>query len=189
MRCALAKRADIPVYEEILLNAIGDYWSRKYNTAIVYSAIAMETMVRTLLRQEHSRMLSSRPPRWVKAGEGKDFVFEKLFGAREFKVLLNDCMLYVFGRSLLVEDKKLYDNACKLYRTRSELVHQGHLKLAMHIRYFQSTQEEVTKPFTPPSKFSSGLERSDFLDWNPEDWRTRGSTLRVLSPKAKAALE
>jgi hypothetical protein len=57
----------------------------------------------------------------------KDPVFERLreSAKRNFTVLLHELPLYLHGKSMLVEEERLYQRLALLHSTRNDLVHAG----------------------------------------------------------------
>jgi hypothetical protein len=68
----------------------------------------------------------------------KDPVYEKLRNNRsDFRGLLHELSLYVLGRSLLIENENLYQDAMKLYAIRNKLAHIGDLPSDPSDQYIQ----------------------------------------------------
>ncbi len=128
---------DMQPADSILLDSINAWEHRDYRTALLYAAIASETMAATEIDRAHDtilrqgdpmnalRAISFKRPR----GETvvKDPVFEDLRAKDSFAQLLHVLPLYVMRRSLLVDNETLYQNALKLYNTRNAIAHRGTL--------------------------------------------------------------
>jgi hypothetical protein len=124
------------VHDILLLDAIAAANSGDYRTAILYAAISVECLASTLLQEEHQRLLLHTPlPDFIRAidipvPEGtkrKDPIYHLLAQSNRFPILLHELPLYVLRRSLLVENKGLYDDAILLHETRNSLVHRGEI--------------------------------------------------------------
>ena len=103
----------VPVYEELIIDAIHAYRSRDYRRALLYSAISMEAGSATKLDE-------------IANSKGaKDPVFKLLSKRSRFAQRLHEIPLYLTGKSLLVENEPLYQIATKVYRTRNKIAHLG----------------------------------------------------------------
>jgi hypothetical protein len=123
-------------YESLFLDAIAAHRGDDYRRAILYSAIAAEVALGSAIDACYGRALSARADERFRVIEipqaggsvvRKDPVYEKLRNRSDFSVLLHELSLYVLGRSLLVDDPKLFGDAKCLYLTRNQLVHSGEL--------------------------------------------------------------
>src|SRR5262249_50025803 len=104
-----------------------------YQKALLYAAIAVESMAEAQIEDRHSGQLDSLRPQirlrilpFKQAGGlvvRKYPIYEYLRRRKSFSVLLHELPLYVLGRSLLHEDQELYRLALKLYKTRNTLAH------------------------------------------------------------------
>jgi hypothetical protein len=125
------------IYDTILLDAIQAYISSDYRTAIMYSAVAIETAARTVLDEKYKELLQLGDRggrlRIVQIPQGggefitKDPVFEYMMEGDHFLKLIHQIPLYLIGRSMLLEKQPLYQRAHKLYGTRNKIVHQGNV--------------------------------------------------------------
>lgn len=128
---------DQPVYAELALDAMAA-WKHDPRKAILFSAFAIEQMARANLdaAYDRARAKPGKEPgqwRWVTRAtsgsqtEVRDPVFERLRSnaRRNIEVLLVEMPLYVWGRSLLDDDKRLYDMVIRLQDTRNALTHVG----------------------------------------------------------------
>jgi hypothetical protein len=127
----------LPVYGMLLLDAISAFRESDYKRAILYSAIAVETVARTRLNEEYESLLRAGDvngmlrfislPQHDGGRAIKDPIYEYLDSKSEFKLLIHEQALYILKRSLFIENEPLYQNAMRLYRTRNKIVHQGEL--------------------------------------------------------------
>lgn len=124
----------VPIYGTLLLDAISAYRDKDYRRAILYSAMAVETMAGTRLSEVYSHHLAIRDAdekfRFISLPSHtgtivKDPIYEYLESKTEFRLLIHEQALYVLGRSLLIENEPLYQAAMKLYKTRNKITHQG----------------------------------------------------------------
>lgn len=138
----LAKAAQIssdsnfPIYHEILLDALAALEKNDYRQAVLYSAIAVESLARTSLDAAYQSAITSQQPpihlnirEFTQAGgvaKKKDPIFSLLFESENFSRLLHECPLYLTRKSLLFDNESLYRDAINLYRTRNRLSH-GHI--------------------------------------------------------------
>jgi len=135
-----------PSYENILLDAIAAHRTADFRKAILYAAIACESAVGTTVDEAYEKsILPCTDRRWrvvsTKSGSQvvtKDPVYEKLRNNRsDFRSLLHELSLYVLGRSLLIENENLYQDAMKLHATRNKLAHIGDLPSSPGDQYIQ----------------------------------------------------
>jgi hypothetical protein len=90
----------------------------------IHVSTIIENQYQTLLTKDKLKTALLNPS----TGEKKDPIFELLQENRwQFKNKLHQHFLYLFNRSLLVENKTLYDNLISLYETRNKIVHQGYI--------------------------------------------------------------
>jgi hypothetical protein len=123
----------MPIFHEILLDALEAIEASDFRKAILYGAIAMESLARTCLDIEYAKALASAQPpahlnicRFPQAGGAivtKDPVFVFLFESDSFGRLLHETPLYLTRRSLLIDNQDLYRGAIKLYKTRNRIGH------------------------------------------------------------------
>jgi hypothetical protein len=126
---------DVPVYSELLLDAALAYEDRDFHKSILYSAIATEVMASKLVDCAFSAAQSKNDPRWCwvraagphESDPPSDPIYDRLRKAarRDFRTLLHELPMYALRRSLLLEDKRLYDALVTLHDTRNDLVHLG----------------------------------------------------------------
>jgi hypothetical protein len=131
----LLLKGDIPAYHEIMLDAIEAFYVSDYRKAILYAAIAMESLASEVLENAYSRLLFQAEPinQWriieltLEGGKKKreDPIYEYLKSRDNFRALLHERPLYLFQKSLLMEDKNLYDTAIDTYDTRNKIVHKA----------------------------------------------------------------
>lgn len=130
----------VPVYSELLLDAIEALALSDPKKSVLYAAIAVETMAATVLDEEYERLRakSSGNPKYRFLHQGyvrsaempPDPVYEALKTSRrsQLRPLLHELPLYILGRSLLHEKKQLYDQMLALHGKRSEIAHTGEVE-------------------------------------------------------------
>ena len=126
-----------PVYAELLLDAIEAHSLSDFKKSILYATIAAETLAATILDEHYKRVLARQPSisQYLvvelsdSAGGVRrcDPVYDALRTSprSQMRRLLHELPLYVLGRSLLVENKVLYDSIVSLYKARNEIAHLG----------------------------------------------------------------
>jgi hypothetical protein len=97
-----------PQFDSMLLDAIEALTHEDYQTTVLFSAIAMENLIR------------------IKSESIKDH--------NSFATLLEKASLTIMGKSLSVDNKKLYDAACEIYKKRNQIVHRGSIPNKEHTR-------------------------------------------------------
>lgn len=125
----------IPIHEKLILDAIHALRDRDHRRAILYSAISIESLAATRLNEiyvaatQHPNASSNlriiSRPQANGAMLARDPVFEFLFEKSKFAERLHEVSLYLTGKSLLVDNEPLYQQALKLYRTRNKIAHLG----------------------------------------------------------------
>lgn len=122
------------IFSNLLVNAIRSYIDGDYKSVILYSAISIETVAEIKMDEEYEALLQKNDTNVLrlvttKIRTGKtvksDPVYLYLKDRSDFKLILHEQPLYIFKRSLLVEDEQLYQTANKLHKTRNNIVHQG----------------------------------------------------------------
>lgn len=124
---------ELPVYELILLDALAAGSQSQIRSSILYSAIAVEVLVRSKLDDaiDASQVGNSTSLRFVNLPDGrggtelKDPVFRFLADKARLPELLHEVSLYALGRSLRLQNERLYVDLLRLFRTRNRLVHEG----------------------------------------------------------------
>jgi hypothetical protein len=134
---SLASAQGIPLWGEVVLDALEARVEFDHKRAILFAGIAMEAAVADRLEQEYASLLAmeGHPERLrivdrIQPG-GKvvreDPIFKALrsgtLRAGGFKTLVHELSLYLLNRSLLVDDEPLYARAKRLYATRNQLAH------------------------------------------------------------------
>jgi hypothetical protein len=124
-----------PVYDTLLLDAMKLSLQSDYRGAILYAAIAVESMATSVIGEEYERLLQASPvPDYVRVievaiGGGQrqrlDPIYRSLTTRGRFELLMHEVPLYVLRRSLRIENEPLSQRAVALYRTRNELAHAG----------------------------------------------------------------
>jgi len=139
-----------PIFDTILLDAFRALWRGDNRQAILYAAIAVETLVNTVLKEAYDRLVSSgdisgrfRLLDFTTDGGAKvtkDPVYDALSQRTDFGLLIHERSLYLLGRSVLADNQVLYTKAKKLYTTRNKIVHWGEPS-AEHDAYLINTRD------------------------------------------------
>ncbi|MES2810218.1 MAG: hypothetical protein V4619_16415 [Bacteroidota bacterium] len=124
------RKKTIPVFEEILLDAYNASIYNEYNKVLLFSAIAVESLLGNTyhrIYERKRRLKKGNADLRIKTFNGttKDPVWEYLAERTDFKKLLHTAPLYLINRSILLEDESLYRRLIKLYNTRNKIVHWG----------------------------------------------------------------
>lgn len=118
-----------PPGEEIYLDALLAFDSRDYRLSMLYSAMALEISVGSALDAIYRSELLARSAHLrirEEDGQLRDPIYASLTsGFSSFRKLLHEQPLYLMQRSLMHEDKPLYDRALRLYATRNAIAHTG----------------------------------------------------------------
>jgi hypothetical protein len=130
--------AEFPLYDEILLDSLRAYESSDYRQAVLYAAIAVESLASSYLEEKYSALLMrKRPPSHLNIasyalpkGETTriDPVYSVLMKSENFARLLHETPLYLMRRSMRNEDQALYQSCLRLYGQRNRLGHGRALK-------------------------------------------------------------
>lgn len=122
------------IFSNLLVNAIRSYIDGDYKSAILYSAISIEIVASIKMDEEYEVLLHNEDTNvlrlvTVTIQQGKtvksDPIYLRLKGISDFKLVLHELPIYIFKRSLLEEDGRLYETANRLHKTRNNIVHQG----------------------------------------------------------------
>jgi hypothetical protein len=100
------------IHQLVLMDALEAWIFCDYRRALVYSASAIEIAANTVI--DETALAGKR---------GDDPVLKAL--PDRFGNLLHERMLYVAGRSLLIDAADLYKAAIKVYQTRNAIIHRG----------------------------------------------------------------
>jgi len=127
-----------PVHAEVLLDAIEAHVASDFKKCILFAAIAAETMVTTVLENAYAAILGSTvtsPQHRVveitePGGERRrlDPIFKMLADNRssyQIRRLVHEASLYTLGKSLMIDEKKLYDEILEMFKTRHQIAHTG----------------------------------------------------------------
>lgn len=123
-----------PIYIEIFLDALNGLINRDYRKSILYFAIATESMMAIELDNKYELELSKKKKNskfrivqfeTSKTNNCRDPVYQKLREPTNFSMYLHERPLYLFGRSLFLENENLYQSALRLYSTRNKITHRG----------------------------------------------------------------
>ena len=122
----------IPIYDEILLDAIDSWYNLEHRKAILFSAIAVESLLANLYNEIYENIILSgktnRNLRLIVNKNNKkliDPIFKAISEKTDFKKLLHEIPLYLFKKSVLMDNEQLYHKTIKLYLTRNKIVHFG----------------------------------------------------------------
>jgi len=129
---------DVPVCHEVLLDALRACEIRNAREAIVYAALAVETLVRSVLDAEYRKVLAAPSPpahlnvvsqNVVPLPKGKrsnprtDPIYDLLLKDSTLARLLHEAPLYLMRRSLLQENAELYGRVVALDRASHRFSH------------------------------------------------------------------
>lgn len=118
----------IPVHHALLGNALLALDRRIYRESILYSAMAMESLAASVIENEFMRAMAAGEPFLnvvCVSGKTMDPVYGALMRGTSFKSYLHERALYVLRRSMMLDNKNLYDRALGLYKARNKIVHRG----------------------------------------------------------------
>lgn len=125
----------IPIYENILIDAMVSLYEGDSVKTIIYSAIAMESMLSKKLDSIYMKIKSQKKnskyrlidflPNNEVGVVSKDPIYDFLKKYDKFALLLHEKPLYLLGKSILLDDENLYNDALKVYTTRNKIVHMG----------------------------------------------------------------
>jgi len=130
--------AEAPVCHEVLLNALRACETRNAREAIVYAALAVDTLVRSVLDAEYRKVLAAPSPpahlnvvsqNVVPLPKGKrsnprtDPIYDLLLKDSTLARLLHEAPLYLMRRSLAQENAELYGRVVALDRASHRFSH------------------------------------------------------------------
>lgn len=131
--CSLPAGFRAPIFDSLFIDAVKAHCEHDYRRAILYAAMAAETVAGAILDGRYEAQLASEAEdlRMItlrQAGGAtvrKDPIWQRLRERDEFGLLLHEAPLYLLRRSLLVENEALFKEAKTLYTTRNKIVHRG----------------------------------------------------------------
>jgi len=127
----LSKEINLPVFEEMLLEAYSSWGNHEYNKVLLFSTIATESLLaHTYDKIYEIEKTKARPKNTLRMAKGamghvKDPIWKALMDRTDFKKLLHEAPLYLINKSILLENEALYKDLIKLYNTRNKIVHLG----------------------------------------------------------------
>jgi hypothetical protein len=130
---ALSADFSPPASVMVMLDALQALLDQDFRKALLYGAIAIESLASTRLSEEYERVKAAAPDARFRVIDipiaggrvaRKDPIYENL-GEDNFLRMLHERPLYLFHRSLMVEDAATFTNAQKLRNTRNKLAHIG----------------------------------------------------------------
>jgi hypothetical protein len=132
------EQSSFETYMEVLLDGIAAHQESDYLKAILYSAIACESVAAQQIDRAYDNLrmapTKSHTHRFVKCKTPngdveKDPVFERLRSIEKgaFLSSLHELPLYLWARSIQDEKPQLYRTAHALYKTRNKVAHLGGL--------------------------------------------------------------
>lgn len=127
----LSANIETPVYEKILLDCHEALKLYEFDKAILFSAIAIESLLANHYDNAYNMQLKTAKKnnklRIITTGKAvkHDPILKALKERSDFKKLLHHIPLYLLGKSILQENEPLYANLIKLYTTRNKIVHWG----------------------------------------------------------------
>jgi len=152
-----------------------------YRKSVLYSAIAMESYAARVVDEAYQKVVGESQNHAFRvieeAGPGFDPVFQYLRNGRNFSRFLHELPLYLWKRSLRLEDKKLYEDALKLYRTRNSVAHQGFVAI---------TREDIHE-LSPSASLECQHVARRVLNWlgDPEHYPEWGTLVPMEGLAAK----
>jgi hypothetical protein len=132
--CSTSSGFSAPVFDTLLLDAIGAHAAHDYRKSILYSAMALETAAAIVLDEQYENHVKSanstawRVVEFPQAGgkvTRKDPIWYVLRKREDANALLHEGALYILGRSLLADNESLYQLMERLTATRNKIVHRG----------------------------------------------------------------
>lgn len=121
----------VPVFGDVLLDAIEAMLESDFRKSILYAAIAVEAAASTALEAEYGRLIAAPAgaEHRVLAARGNraahDPIYLRLAQRPNSRTRLHELPLYLLGRSLLVQNEALFTRAMRLSDTRNGLAHTG----------------------------------------------------------------
>lgn len=109
----LASGQSTSVESDLMMDAIDAHFSGDFRRSMLYFCMAAEVAVSSKLEIGAMRLPANDP------------IYKLLSTKWNFSHKLHEHYLYLFKKSLLQDDKDLYDELLKLYQTRNKIVHQG----------------------------------------------------------------
>jgi hypothetical protein len=164
-----------------MLDALLAAIDQDFRKALLYGAIAVESLASTRLAEEYARVLAGADQRFrvidIRTAKGivrKDPIYESL-GKDKFSRMLHERPLYLLGRSLSVEDEPTFTKAQKLYTTRNKLGHVGEVPAGADtfevsedgVRAGLQTAIKVLKWFGDTGPYFAGLNFVGAVDGKP----------------------
>jgi len=127
--------ASPPSYTTLLLDAIDSLANGEYVNAFLLGAISMDHLSRVKATEALASAFGAGSDRCLALDfpasttpesrtERTDELFNLLLRERRFKQLLHSVPLALTGRSLLRDNKGLYDKVLRIYETRNRVVHK-----------------------------------------------------------------
>lgn len=124
-----------PAYDVALQDGILALHEQDCTTAILYAAVAMESLARKVLKDKYEESFAAVKSVGVLSisiggdtedeQKRKDILWKLLFDNCHFEDLLHHLPTLLMNRSLHHDDKDLYDNAITVYKTRNTIMHRG----------------------------------------------------------------
>jgi len=123
---------DFPAYAEFMLDACYAFDTRDYRRTILYTAIAVEAVATETLTQAYNEVVADparRPEfrvREITDREGTrraDPIYRMLSRGNNWRTLVHELPLYLFGRSLQLDEPALYEQLNALQNTRNAIAH------------------------------------------------------------------
>jgi hypothetical protein len=124
-----------PSYDTLLLNSIDSLLQEDYPTAFLLASISMDHLSRMQAAIAFAASVSNDSKRQLmidfpsdavtdQREERKKVLFDLIVNERRFKDFLHRVPLALTGRSLLQDNKDLYDAAIGVYQIRNQVVHK-----------------------------------------------------------------
>jgi hypothetical protein len=126
----------VPIHQMLLFEAVSAIDESDYRKGVLFAAISLESAISTAIELAYSR---ARKGEEINGGriqanyankneredEKRDPILDRLIQTARFQDQLHEVALYALGRSMLFDNKALYDSCLKLYKTRNKIAHTG----------------------------------------------------------------
>lgn len=122
------KKAKVSISDEIIMDAKAAILSGDYRKSMLYSSIACDSLISNTLIDRYSELRSKKKLKFEFKPDPRnslDPVYEQLSKADNFSNKIHALSLYLLNKSLLIDNKQLYDAMLKVYSTRNKIAHLG----------------------------------------------------------------
>jgi hypothetical protein len=157
------------VYTGIFLSAIDSYFNEDYTNTFLYCGMACEIALGLSCDIDYQRSVeehkNSIKVRFnienIPTAKGivfKDPIYEYLKNA-SFPVKLRSLLLYSKGKSLFIDEEKLFSTISKIYLTRNKIVHTGNVEEEKNA--YSINQKNALEAIYTVAKFLKWLDLDD----------------------------